>query len=191
MNYLSAMLRVGADKILTANTTTTTSQRIITDGGFYDFCNKYSYFFASPSHIVDNIYLGSAHNAANYNCLKYYDIQIIVNATKDISNYFPDCFTYIRYPLYDNNQDDIQPYLEDFYQTVIQNSDKNILVHCLMGASRSASFVIYYMMRHYNMDYMQALEYLRKIRTIVNPSLRLMQSVIEKSETLTADESAN
>lgn len=182
MNYLSATFRVAADKISTVNTTTTTNQRIITEGGFYNLYNKCSHFFAYPNHIVDNIYLGGAHNAANYNCLKYYNIDIIVNATKDISNYFPEYFTYIRYPLYDNNEDDIKPYLEDFYQTVVQNPNKNILVHCLMGASRSASFVIYYMMRRYNMDYMQSLDFLRKKRSIVNPSLKLMQSVIDKNE---------
>ena len=147
---------------------------------------EYSYFFSEPSHIIDNIYLGSAYNAASYDTLKKLNITTIINVTKEISNYYPDDFDYIKYNLYDNNEHSILEHLDDAYKKIKkhqQNKEGNILVHCYMGRSRSASVVLYYIMRNqvhdngepYTFD--DALEYTKIKRPIINPTFRFTKDL--------------
>ena len=49
-----------------------------------------------------------------------------------------------------------------------------ILIHCMMGKSRSATVVIAYLMHKKNMGWMEALNYLRNKRSIVEPNLGLI-----------------
>lgn len=46
----------------------------------------------------------------------------------------------------------------------------NILVHCMAGISRSASLLIYFFMKKYNLNYVDAEKILRDRRPIVNPN---------------------
>ena len=61
------------------------------------------------------LYIGSALNAASYYDLIKLNIKIIVNVTKEISEYYPDDFIYLNYDIYDNNDDSITKYLEEAY----------------------------------------------------------------------------
>ncbi len=150
--------------------------------------NEYLTFWSEPTHVVDNIYLGSAFNAASYNLLTKLNIKVIINATTEISNYYEKLndFTYLRYKLYDNNKNRIRQYLEKSFndiQSHQQNTKGNILIHCFMGASRSASIVLYYLMRTqkhednspYTFD--DAVAYLRNKRLTVNPTFRLTKDL--------------
>ena len=108
-------------------------------------------FFEPPTHIIDNIYLGNAYNAAYYYGLKKNNIKMIINVTKEISKYYPEYFTYYQYELYDNNHDNIKDFLDDANKNIKdfqENKKGNILIHCFMGASRSASVVLYYLMKN-------------------------------------------
>jgi hypothetical protein len=71
-----------------------------------------SWFFSNPTHVIDNIYIGSAHNAANKKLLKSLNIKYIVNVTAEIKNYYPDYITYVNYTLYDNNKQSIDKYFD-------------------------------------------------------------------------------
>jgi protein-tyrosine phosphatase len=79
--------------------------------------------------------------------------------------------------LYDNNKDAITPYLEESYKYIVDNADKKILVHCFMGASRSASFVIYYIMKKYNKTFDEALECVKDKRSMVNLSTKFEENL--------------
>ena len=157
--------------------------RIFPPSGYY---NEYSTFWSEPTSVVDNIYLGSAYNAASYTSLNKLNIKVILNATIEISNYYPEEFIYLRYKLYDNNKHSIKKYLEKSFNDIQyhqQNTKGNILIHCFMGASRSASIVIYYLMRTqkhedgkpYTFD--DAVSYLRNKRITVNPTFRLTKDL--------------
>ena len=52
------------------------------------FVEQYKYFLMPASHIIDNIYLGSAYNASNLLQLNNQNIKCIVNVTSEISNYY-------------------------------------------------------------------------------------------------------
>ena len=159
---------------------------------FYSRISTYNQlvsFFEPPTHIIDNIYLGNAYNAAYYYGLKKNNIKMIINVTQEISQYYPDYFTYYQYELYDNNHDNIKEYLGDAYKNIKnfqENKDGNILVHCFMGASRSASVVLYYLTKekinketgkHFTLN--EALIFLKNKRPIVNPTNKLLEDLGE------------
>ncbi len=147
---------------------------------------SYKSLSEDPTLIVDNIYLGSAYNAATYSTLKKLDIKVIINVTTEISNYFPDDFTYYKYSLYDNNKQTINKYLDDSFEKIKYHQDNtpgNILIHCYMGASRSVSIVIHYLMKtmvnndgsYFTFD--EALTYIKNKRPIVNPTHKLSDDI--------------
>lgn len=156
------------------------TEKTTTDNRMYErvsYYNQYSTFLAYPTHIIDNIYLGSAYNAANYNLLKDLDIKIIINITKEIRNYFPDDYEYKKYEINDNDTDDISSFLEDVYSAIKNNKDKKILVHCFMGASRSVSAVIYYLMKEHKMTIDDAIKYIKEKRTAINPNNKFVDTL--------------
>jgi len=150
------------------------------------YYNEYSTFWGGPTHVVDNIYLGSAFDASDYETLKANNIKIIMNCTKEISDYYPEEFKYFRYKLYDNNKHSIKKYLEQSFKDIMDSRETtpgNILIHCFMGASRSASIVLYYLMRTMKHDdgkpytFDDAVQFLRDKRIIVNPTFRLTKDL--------------
>jgi protein-tyrosine phosphatase len=121
-----------------------------------------------PTYIIDNIYLGNALNASSIETLHKFSIQGIINITHDIPSYYPDDITYLNISVRDTRDSFLESHLETAYRFIQQNSDKNILVHCYMGSSRSASLVIYYLMRQHGMPYQEAQEFVKNKRPVVN-----------------------
>ena len=140
-------------------------------------------FFSQPTHIIDNIYLGSAFNASCYSTLKNNNIGLIINLTTDISNYFEKDFIYKNYPLHDNNKDSIKQYLDQSYQEILnfqnKNNNKNIFIHCFMGASRSVSIVIYYLIKKYEYKIDDAILFIKNKREVVNPTVLFYKEINE------------
>ena len=147
---------------------------------------QYNTFFRYPTHIVDNIYLGSAYNAASYYLLKELNIGMIINVTSEIRCYYPDDYTYKQYSILDDNLDSIGKVCEDSYLEIIkfqQESDKNILIHCFMGASRSVSVVANYIMKKMKhkdgsfYNYEDALKFIKEKRDIINPTCKYIEDL--------------
>ena len=142
--------------------------------------NQYNIFFKYPTHIIDNIYLGSAFNAASFYTLKNLNIKMILNITTEIDFYYPQHFIYKRYELYDNNYESITKYLKSAYDDIkqFQKSMKgNIFIHCFMGKSRSASIVIYYIMRTLDISIEDAIKYVKTKRPLINPSEKFKEDL--------------
>jgi protein-tyrosine phosphatase len=143
---------------------------------------QYAICLAPPTQVTKNIYLGSAYNAGNFCLLKDLDIDIIINITNEITNYFPKSFTYINYKIDDIQDDNIEKYLEKAYKILKDNSDKNILVHCYMGASRSASIILYYLMKENKLSFVEAYNILKKKRPLVNPNIKFVEILLKKEK---------
>jgi predicted protein tyrosine phosphatase len=157
---------------------------------YYDRIDTYSQvlsFFKSPTHIIDNIFVGNARNAASKSILKENDINMIINVTEDIPIFYPDIYTYHQIKIEDNNKDSIKNFLEESYIEIKKfqdKSDKNILIHCFMGASRSVSILIYYILkekktRGENIDVDEVITYIKNKRSIINPTLKLISDIKE------------
>jgi len=178
---LMAFYRVALDKTydyLSNTKQTSTTERVGTSPSYW---TQITTFLASPTHVIDNIYIGSAYNAACYSTLKNLGIEVIMNITTEISEYFPNNFIYKTYKIYDNNQEDISQYLDDAYNYIEENKDKKILIHCYMGASRSASIVMHYLIKKYNMTVDEAYNKLKEKRLIVNPSKKFAENLHEST----------
>jgi len=122
-----------------------------------------------PSPILPNLYLGSAFNAADYKWLKKHNINIIVNATDCISNFYPEEFKYYQFPVEDLESGSMAKYYEKFVELMISSPPgTKTLVHCFAGRSRSASLILFYLIKTQNMNYEQALIFLKHRRPLIN-----------------------
>ena len=152
------------------------------------FLERGKLFFDDPTFIVDNIYLGSAYNAGCKNTLKKYDIKVIINITEEIRNYHENDkdIIYINHHITDNNHDNLT-FLKEAYEQILyhqKNTTGNILVHCFMGRSRSASVVLYYLMKTQKnnqgkyLSFDEASAFIRDKRQI-NPTFRVIKDVLK------------
>ena len=121
-------------------------------------------------HIIDNIYLGDFRTADNIDILKEYNITHIINCAFNLPNKYPEQITYKRLELRDETDQPIIERLEEAYQFIKENKDKNIFVHCVFGKSRSASVVIFYIMKEKKLNFNEAKNFVKNIRKIVEPN---------------------
>jgi protein-tyrosine phosphatase len=121
-------------------------------------------------HIIDNIFLGDFRTADNINLLREYNITHVINCAFNLPNKFPDQITYKRLELRDEPDQPIIERLEEAYQFIKENKDKNIFVHCVFGKSRSASVIIFYIMKEKKLSFNEAKDFVKNIRKIVDPN---------------------
>ena len=104
--------------------------------------------------------------------LKFKKINVVINVTDEIDNFHENYFkiTYYKFPIKDNNHDDISDILEKTFDIIDYHINKgdNVLVHCFMGASRSASVIIFYLMKKLSINYNQAKYFVTEKRRLVN-----------------------
>jgi protein-tyrosine phosphatase len=147
---------------------------------------QYMYFYSAPTEIINNLYLGSSFNAYAIQNLKNKNVNVIINITEEIDNFHQNdsTITYYKFPIRDNNIDDITDILEQTYHIIDEhlNNENGILVHCYMGASRSASIIIYYLMKKYNMTFEEANNYVYNKRKLVNLSQKFDTTLKLKNE---------
>lgn len=136
-----------------------------------------SYFLSEPTHIIDNIYLGNGNNAANMDTLNKFKINIIINVTQELDNYFEDKFEYYKFELLDEKDNDISNYFEDCLNIYQNNLNKNILIHCFMGSSRSAIMVLLYLIKIKNISFDDSIDFLKKKRDIVNINIEFIEQL--------------
>jgi protein-tyrosine phosphatase len=144
---------------------------------------QYMYFYSPSQEIVTNLFLGSSFNAYNLNELIKNKIDVIINISDDVKNFHENKFKYYRFKISDNDSDDISRILDRTFTIISDHLLKGdrILVHCFMGASRSASVIIYYLMRRYDMSYEVAKGLVMIKRPIVNLSLKFHNTLQDYS----------
>ncbi len=135
---------------------------------------QYSYFYSEPNQIIDGLYLGSSYNAYDIKQINNKNINVIINITDEIPNFYEDnlLLKYYKFSIKDNNIDDINPILTETYDIIDEHLSKgeSILVHCFMGASRSASVIIHYLMKKNRWTYDYAKTFVIVKRPLVNLS---------------------
>ena len=134
------------------------------------------------THIIDNIYLGNGYNASNWKELETKNIGLIINITNEIPNYYSDNIEYYNIDIKDIGESDLHPYLDKFIEKItsfkkynIEN--KNILIHCYMGSSRSASLVVAYLIKFKDMSIDKAINFIINKREIVNINKKFIEDL--------------
>lgn len=122
------------------------------------------------THIIDNIYLGNFESSIDSDTICKYKIDAIVRILD------PEMISSIKYEdtepnivyhyidIYDHPGQNISKFFSNFLKFLKSNKEKNILIHCLMGMSRSSSFVILHLVVNYKYDLVDAIKYVKKLR---------------------------
>lgn len=138
-----------------------------------------------PSQILPYLFLGGKNEAKSKSTLLQLKISYILNCTPSRNNdpesgcpnYYEKekSFKYCRIPIYDNKGEDITNYIDTANRFIEEGKHYGgVLVHCHKGISRSASFVICYLMKKNQMTCDEALCYVQGIRSIVTPNVAFM-----------------
>lgn len=127
-------------------------------------------------HIIDNIYLSDLNSAHNLTLLIINNIQIIIRLSEYENNSIYDSLRsnidFYNFVLEDNMlfSKEIIDYSEKIYNIILNNKEKNILIHCNQGQSRSVSAIIYYICKEYNYNYENAYNLIKDIKRDIRPN---------------------
>ena len=125
------------------------------------------------NYMIDNIYLGNAQAASDEEYLKKYNISTVVNCAEEIPSEYKD-IKFFELKMYDSVIQNLFPKFEVAYKFIKINSKKesnnNILIHCSLGKSRSASLVVFYLMKEKKWDYDTCFQYMRERRPLATPN---------------------
>ena len=142
---------------------------------------KYNFHYnLHPSLILPFIYLGSYRNACDKKEINNLNISYVLNCAIECYDHYPKNIKYCHLKINDLPYFNILPFLNkatDFIEEARKNN-KNILVHCQLGISRSTTCVIAYMIKYMNYDCFDALEFIKKKRKQVMPNNGFIEQLI-------------
>ena len=125
--------------------------------------------YSDMNEIIDNLYLGNFFAAKDADYLKKVGIEKVLTVMDDACpRYKEKDFVHKIYSVDDYSGQNIIQYFGECLKFIKGN--QKTLVHCMAGASRSATIVIAYLMWTLKMKFSDALEYTTKIRPIVYPN---------------------
>lgn len=134
--------------------------------------------------ITDNIYLGNWHDSIDMKKLQHNNIKYILTLNTENKHTDANLVAFkkngIKTKYIDINDSisaNILQHVNPCIHYIKSNAPSNVLVHCSMGISRSASIVIAYLIKEKNMTYSDALRYVKKKRHIINPNPSFAQQL--------------
>jgi hypothetical protein len=139
-----------------------------------------------PDQILPNLFLGSAKSVSENYVYEYYDIKnIITLAGETRPKINSDTYhkIFVVSDLTGNGFDKCIDYIDEFHNLL----EKNTLVHCQFGISRSASFILAYLMKYCNMRLDDAYFYVKDRRDCICPSDKLWKKLIDFDSVLHKD----
>ena len=137
-----------------------------------------------PSMILPwGLFLGSKMNVNFIRTLTILQITTIINVSDDVPNYFQgmkdatggtdsDMFEYHRFECSDDCRQPMNIIWEQA-SAIIEDCrihGRIVIVHCHAGRSRSASTIMYYLMKYQHMGLQEAYDYCQSCRDVVNPN---------------------
>lgn len=129
--------------------------------------------------IIENLWVGDIRSPCDKKSLKDRNIHMIVSAVHGASAYHPFDFHYINADLRDledeNILTEIRRILPMIHNCIVNG--KGVLVHCMKGASRSATITAAYLIKYKNMTTDGALKYMTDKRSCVNPNEGYVQQL--------------
>ncbi len=131
--------------------------------------------------ILPRLYIGSRRVAQNKEWLMSHSVRYILNATREVSNFYEEEFQYKRYAfsrrvtlvrisITDSMDEDAKQYFEEASEFIRDGLAKEcgVLVHCNEGRSRCATFTIAYLLRHEKWDLKKAFQVLSERHSNIN-----------------------
>jgi hypothetical protein len=110
--------------------------------------------------IIDRIYISNFEDAQNISLLLDNNIKIIINCSSECIYQFKPMFNIINLNLKEDDTDNLKikfNYVYDYLTKCIKNR-YNILIFSNSGQSRSLSILILFLIKYYNINFINALE---------------------------------
>lgn len=138
--------------------------------------------------IIPGLYLGSARDASNLEGLTAAGVTHILTVASGINPAFPRQFTYLVIPVSDSSDANLRKHFFTCRKFIRKCLEKNeaVLVHCLMGISRSASIVIAYMMMESNICYYDAYNLVKSLRDRISPNIGFIRQLQQLDQDLSS-----
>jgi len=136
--------------------------------------------------VVPHLYISSEIGARNREAILEKEIAAVFNVATEIPNHNADLdIEYKHLDLVDVEKTDLLPFFEEGIQFIDKfvSSERNILVHCQAGVSRSASFCLAYMMKMQGYKYADAIKQIRINRLESRPNDGFVKQ-LKKLETM-------
>ena len=138
--------------------------------------------------ITEKLYLGNISGAENIDKIKKLGIKKVLSLIEELL--WPvykesDNIIHKKFTIYDFEQQNIIKYFGQSLNFI--KGDDKVLVHCAVGASRSATIVIAYIMWSKKMPFKEALEFVRSKRFVVSPNfgfidqLKLFEKILAEN----------
>ncbi|KAG5831524.1 hypothetical protein ANANG_G00304600 [Anguilla anguilla] len=117
--------------------------------------------------VWSNLYIGNVAIAQNRTALQRLGITHVLNAAHSKQGsigdqeFYGNSFVYYGIPAEDSSQFDLSLYFKpaaDFIHKALKKKDCKVLVHCIMGMSRSATLVLAYLMLHHRLSLRSAIQ---------------------------------
>jgi len=147
-----------------------------------------------PTMILDNfLYLGSYMNSNSFEDLSTLGIRYVLNVANDVSNSYPLFFHYLRCPIVDSETQEIDAYFARCFAFIekARTNKSSILIHCMMGISRSASITIAYLMKYNHLTLKKAFLLVKEKRPAISPNAGFMRQLYDFEEKLYGKNSFN
>ncbi|MFK7827302.1 MAG: dual specificity protein phosphatase family protein [Oligoflexales bacterium] len=138
--------------------------------------------------IVPELLISGHSVADNLEQLRYLGVTHILNVTsnnpplpKILKN-----FNVLRLELEDEPTEDLTDSFDLAYKfisdAIKENERAKVLVHCSAGQSRSASMLLYYLMRTRSLSLQDALTFSRSIKPNISPNYGFMKQLIQQEQ---------
>lgn len=142
---------------------------------------RYNYYVILDSTPKNGTLLLSGKSfSSNLEGLKDHNIQLILNCTKEVPNYFTaHTFDYIKLGLIDSEHQTIYNYFDTCADKIHKYllSGQSVLVHCQQGKSRSVSFIVAYLLKYAKMNLSVILAYLSSKEVVMKINDGFMQAL--------------
>ena len=128
--------------------------------------------------IQNKLYLGDMFDANDAETIKNKNISCIICVAEGLKiiNTNPNVIVY-NYKFTDDYSCNISLYFEEIGEII--KKEIIVLVNCAAGISRSATIVIAYIMKYYNLDLKTAFISVRKKRDRICPNKKFMQCLLD------------
>ena len=138
--------------------------------------------------IIDGLWLGNFTSAENVEDLKKKGItKILTVMNQDGPNYkSEDGFIHKKISIIDMSSQNIIKYFGECLNFI--KGEEKVLVHCMAGASRSATIVVAYLMWKEKMKYKDAMDFVKQKRFIIYPNFGFRDQLKKFEEELIKNE---
>ena len=119
------------------------------------------------------LYLSGYTLLSKKESLSNHNITYVLNCAREISDSNHQNITYKRLEMDDVPMFNLKTVLLDGMIFIAEalHAGHNVLVHCVMGISRSTSLVLAYMMTFHNLSYVQSYRIVKAHRPRINPNI--------------------